>query len=113
MRYYTTRNTRYNRISERFPIMLAILTAFQINLSGAHAQSNTEYSFQQQSLLDGTSYGSPTPNNDPVPVLSMDCLAAKGFRQWTLSSTAGLGTSGSTLFPLDSWYLLENALREP
>ncbi len=66
--------------------MLAFLAAFLIILSGARAQTNSEYSFRQQSVADGQSYNG---NCDPVPVFSMDCLAANGYGQWTLSSQCG------------------------
>ena len=59
-------------------------------------------------------------NGDPVPVLSMDCLAANGYGQWTLSSIPGTGTYTSPLAEFDGssgyqagWYLLANGLYAP
>ncbi len=79
---------------------------------GARAQTNSEYNFVLDSLTDGTSYGAsrgPTEVNvDPCPILSMSCIAANGYGQWTLSSEAGTHSQ----FPA-GWYLLENALRKP
>ncbi len=67
--------------------MLAFLAAVLISLSGARAQSNTEYSFRQQSVADGARYA----DDDDAPILTMDCLAANGYGQWTLSSATGHG----------------------
>ncbi len=94
--------------------MLALCLACAISVTGIRAQSNTEYSFRQQSVADGQSYGETggTGTGDPVPVLSMDCLAANGYGQWTLSSSAGQGTNGATTYPA-GWYLLANGLYTP
>ncbi|MFI5202303.1 MAG: hypothetical protein ACHQNE_07940, partial [Candidatus Kapaibacterium sp.] len=75
------------------------------SLTGVRGQTNTEYSFGNfgfgpQSVTDGHAFNN---NGDPVPILTMDCLAANGYGQWTLSSN--MSTAG--------WYLLENALRVP
>ncbi len=87
--------------------MLALILACSISAGGVRAQNNPEYNFQQQSLPDGTSYAT----TDLVPVLTMDCLAANGYGQWTLSSKWG-GNANSGIYT-PGWYLLENALREP
>ncbi|MDP4198113.1 MAG: T9SS type A sorting domain-containing protein [Bacteroidota bacterium] len=84
-------------------IALALVAAC---FAGARGQSNSEYQFRQQSVADGDSWG-PTGATDPVPVLSMDCLAANAYGQWTLSSTAN-GAS----YPA-GWYLLANGLYRP
>ena len=63
--------------------MLTCCLLLIANLAGIRAQTNGEYNFRQQSTLDGDSYA-----GDPVPILTMDCLAANGYGQWTLSSTA-------------------------
>ncbi|HET6402942.1 MAG TPA: T9SS type A sorting domain-containing protein [Candidatus Kapabacteria bacterium] len=91
--------------------MLALILSCALGVTQAHAQSNTEYSFRQQSVADGQGFNS---NGDPVPVLTMDCLAANGYGQWTLSSQAGQGGdgSGATSYPV-GWYLLANGLYAP
>ncbi|HET6401475.1 MAG TPA: hypothetical protein VFH95_08760, partial [Candidatus Kapabacteria bacterium] len=88
--------------------MLALLAAVLICLSGARAQSNTEYSFRQQSNSDYDHSYSPSP------ILTMDCLAANGYGQWTLSSANQYCPSmmQGPVYPA-GWYLLENALRNP
>jgi len=96
--------------------MLALVLACSIGAGGVRAQSNDEYQFNIQQVDDGTSYGTIIGSNDPVPILTMDCLAANGYGQWTLSTIVGAGTvgslSGSSMYPA-GWYLLENALRKP
>ena len=94
--------------------MLALCLACAISVTGIRAQSNTEYSFRQQSVADGQSYGETggAGTGDAVPVLSMDCLAANGYGQWTLSSSTGQGTNGATTYPA-GWYLLANGLYTP
>lgn len=95
-------------------IMLALLLSCALGLTGLRAQTNTEYSFRQQSVQDGLSYGETggPGTGDAVPVLSMECLAANGYGQWTLSSTPGQGTNGAAAYPA-GWYLLANGLYVP
>ncbi len=90
--------------------LFAALVLLCCSTAGLRAQTNAEYNFTVDTLADGTSYGIrvTTLNNDPCPILSMSCLAANGYGQWTLSSTWGSHSS----FP-PGWFLLENALREP
>ena len=98
--------------------MLATLALIILNIPGVRAQtgqtaisaSNSEYYFSTgaeagscNEIWDGSSYNS---GGEPVPTLTMDCLAANGYGQWTLSST----TNGSYNY---GWYLLENSLRVP
>jgi hypothetical protein len=88
--------------------MVAFCAIFFLAFVGARAQtfvSNTEYNFRQQSTAVGSSYG-----GDDAPRLTMDCLAANGYGQWTLSSTAGTGDP--TNFSV-GWYLLSNGLYTP
>ena len=66
----------------------------------SQAQSNAEYTFRQQSVIDGDSYA-----GSPAPVLTMDALAANGYGQWTLSSYSGSYNPG--------WFLLANGLYKP
>ena len=92
--------------------MLTFCVVLIIGLSGLRAQSNSEYKFRQQSVTDGVAYNA---NGDPVPVLSMDCLAANAYGQWTLSTKPGQsldGTTGANEFPF-GWYLLANGLYQP
>ena len=93
--------------------MLALCLALVINFAGLNAQTNSEYTFRQQVVADGAGFNS---NGDPAPALSMACLAANGYGQWTLSTTAGSGSSttglGSVMFPA-GWYLLANGLYQP
>ncbi len=93
--------------------MLALVLACTISTGGMRAQMNAEYKFRQQSVVNGTAYDA---NGDPVPVLSMDCLAANGYGQWAFSSTPGQGSyggiSGANEFPA-GWYLLENGMYAP
>ncbi len=94
--------------------MLTFCALLFFGLSGLRAQSNTEYNFNQQSLVDGLTYGSDgftQVSTDPVPILTMDCIAANGYGQWTLTSSWGGNASSGDYTP--GWYLLENALREP
>ena len=108
--------TRHS-VSRKAFAMLAVLMLLTFTLASPRAQSNTEYNFRQQSVTDGVAYNG---NGDPVPVLSMDCLAANGYGQWTLSTTGGVGnysshlppSDGSTLYP-PGWYLLANGLYAP
>ncbi len=53
----------YVRTHHTLSVMIALWLACTIATSGIHAQSNTEYSFRQQSVIDGQAYNS---NNDPV-----------------------------------------------
>ncbi len=92
--------------------MLALILACSISAGGVRAQTtNHEYNFQQRTVTDAETFGN---TGDPIPVLSMDCLAANGFGQWTLSHFAGTGSFngllGSTEFPF-GWYLLANDLK--
>src|SRR3984885_2205856 len=99
-------------ISRRSRTMLATCTLLLFSLGGLRAQSNAEYTFRQQFTDDGDRFNSST---DDAPILSMDCLAANGYGQWTLSSTAGTGTTdptSSTNF-VEGWYLLANGLYKP
>ncbi len=68
------------------------------------AQSNSEYNFRQQLVDDGSRFNTTDPQVD----LSMDCLAANGYGQWSMSSAAGLNAPPYTT----GWFLLENALRK-
>ncbi len=94
---------------------LAFCFILFFGFSGLRAQvflSNSEYNFRQQQVTDGQAYNS---NGDPIPVLSMSCLAANGYGQWTLSTTPGTssdGTTGAAEFPF-GWYLLANGLYAP
>src|ERR1035437_1997758 len=80
-----------------------------LSLTGVRGQSNSEYKFRQQSITDDASHGN---NTDPVPVLTMPCLAANGFAQWTLSAQAGVGAGGAITYPA-GWYLMANGLYTP
>src|SRR5665213_3537252 len=82
----------------RFTIALCLACA--LGVSGVRAQTNTEYSFRQQSVTDGQAFNN---NGDPVPELSMDCIASNGYGQWTLT-TLNNASYG------DGWYLLPNGL---
>jgi hypothetical protein len=98
---------------KRLFVAMVSVTLFSLMPAGLRAQTpDSEYNFNVQSLVDGTSYGvyggGSIINGDPVPILSMDCVAANGYGQWTLSSHAGTHSQ----FP-SGWYLLENALRKP
>ncbi len=120
----TQHATRYNRVSERFLTMLALLAAFLMSYSGARAQPNAEYDFKaypyygvnDYSTLpsglpgvgDGVSFDGT--NVDDMPILTMDCLAANGYGQWTMTTHAG-AIDGSKYGA--GWYLLENALSVP
>ncbi len=84
--------------------MIALCLACALATSGM-AQTNTEYSFRQQSVIDGQAFNN---NGDPVPILTMDCLAANGCGQWTLSSSI----IGDDTYP-PGWYLLTNGLYAP
>ena len=101
--------------------MLALLGAFLISLSGARAQSpipsynisdgQNEYDFRVQTVADNSRFDATT---DDAPLLSMDCLAANGTGQWTLSSQAGTGTTAPTATTFRAgWYLLANGLYMP
>ncbi|HEY3874771.1 MAG TPA: hypothetical protein VGM92_04810, partial [Candidatus Kapabacteria bacterium] len=98
-------------------MLLSFLAAALIGITAPRAQSNAEYSFRQQSVVDGQAFNN---NGDPVPILSMDCLAANGYGQWTMSSQPGVGsfttgsgtTSGATEYP-PGWFLLPNGLYSP
>ena len=86
-------------------ILLTFVFAWLLLLACApvsQAQSNGEYTFRQQSVINYGSYGP----GDSVPVITMDALAANGFGQWTLTST-GNGSYDA------GWYLLGNGLYKP
>ncbi len=95
--------------------MIVALALVAACLGGACAQppcpygnlTNSEYCFSVQSVIDGHAYNN---NGDPVPILTMDCLAANGYGQWTLTSTSNSGTGCS--YPT-GWYLLGNGLYAP
>jgi len=85
-----------------------------------------EYSFRVQEAINGQGFAPPcgtgvSTNTDPTPILTMGCLAANGYGQWTLSTTHGVGNtispnptsiSGADEFPI-GWYLLSNGLYQP
>lgn len=109
-----------NHSNARYSLILALVLACSISAGRLRAQTfitNTEYNFRVQQATDEQSYGNPSIA-DPVPVLSMSCLAANGYGQWTLSTTPGKGTNlntgslGSDEFP-SGWYLLGNGLYQP
>jgi hypothetical protein len=84
-----------------------MISALQILLSvllyaSCQAQSDPagEYNFSQMSVADGS--------GDTVVNLTMDCLAANGYGQWTASSET-TGPHGS--FPEKGWFLLGNAIK--
>ncbi len=85
--------------------MIALCLACALATAGIRAQSNSNssYQFRQQSVVDGQSI-----NHSPVPILTMDCLAANGYGQWTLSSSI----VGDANYP-PGWYLLANGLYVP
>ena len=80
--------------------MLTCCLLLLANLAGLRAQTNDEYNFRQQIYAPG-GWGS-----GPAPSHTMNCLAANGYGQWTI--TQG-GTSG---YPA-GWYLLANGLYNP
>ncbi len=94
-------------------VVIALCLACALATTGV-AQTNSEYNFRLQGTADGEAFGY---NGDPTPILTMDCLAANGYGQWTLSSLPGSGTaegmpSGADFYP-QGWYLLANALYPP
>ncbi len=94
--------------------MIVALALVAACLGGASGQSNTEYHFRQQHVADGATYNL----EDNAPILSMDCLAANGYGQWTLSSTSGMTNNltplgiNNPVYPA-GWYLLANGLYKP
>jgi hypothetical protein len=99
----------------KFLLLLTFGAIFFFAFARARAQSNAEYTFRQQSTAVGSSYGFPA-DFEPAPNLTMSCLAANGYGQWTLSSSPGTGGSGedagSARYPA-GWYLLANGLYTP
>jgi hypothetical protein len=115
--------------------MATLLVMILYCSSGLHAQNftytaNTEYgaiTANQYKVADGYGYG-PT---DPAITLTMDCLAANGYGQWTCSSSLGSlvePTSNQWLFSPDQpsvnsgswnpnnsagWMLLGNLITKP
>ncbi|MFI5202008.1 MAG: hypothetical protein ACHQNE_06450 [Candidatus Kapaibacterium sp.] len=73
--------------------MLAFLGAFLIALSGLCAQPPLEYNFRLQPAIVGQGHIS---NGDPVPVLSIVCLAANGYG-------TGSPTSIGSASPAPTW----------
>jgi hypothetical protein len=71
-----------------------------------HAQYNGEYDFEAHSVTDGVD-GDGHLNTTSMPILTMDCLAANGYGQWTMTTQTGVGGYGA------GWYLLENTLQAP
>jgi hypothetical protein len=63
-------------------LFLTILLAGAPHGGMLHAQSNAEYNFRQQNVVDGARYNSTDPQAD----LTVECLAANGYGQWTKSS---------------------------
>ncbi len=99
----------------KFLPVLTFCAMFFLAFAGVKAQSNVEYNFRQQSTAVGSSFGFPA-NFEEAPNLTMSCLAANGYGQWTLSSSAGSGGAGeytgATRYPA-GWYLLANGLYTP
>ncbi len=93
--------------------MLLSCILLLLSLTGARGQSNSEYNFvgypynSQLGVQDGYDYHGVYGEAD-MPILTMDCLAANGSGQWTLTTQTGIGSEYGV-----GWYLLENALRNP
>jgi hypothetical protein len=87
-------------------IVLTCCLLFIANIVGLRGQTIGEYNFRQQSVIDSDSYST----SDYPPVLTMDCLAANGYGQFTLTSLPNPNGGGD--FPV-GWYLLANGLYKP
>lgn len=88
----------------QFATGLLVAVILLINVGRSSAQQNTEYQFQQQSVLDGDRYHP----DDPFVDMTVECLAANGYGQWTMTSVPGAGST----FPA-GWYLWGNELLKP
>ncbi|MEP7234944.1 MAG: hypothetical protein ABI778_06580 [Ignavibacteriota bacterium] len=71
--------------------MLAFLVSL-IYCAGIHGQdftqSNSEYHISQYHVDNGARYSTSSPE-DPAIDLTMECLAANGYGQWTISTATG------------------------
>ncbi len=112
---HTAHSTENVLTKTKFLSMLVFLSLILFGYSTPRAQTNAEYNFRQQRTLVGSSYGYPA-NFEEAPNLTMSCLAANGYGQWTLSASMGSGGSGAytgaTRYPA-GWYLLGNGLYTP
>lgn len=92
-------------------ICTLVLVALSIGIARGQSDPAHEYNFRQQSVTDGQAYNN---NGDPVPILTMDCLAANGYGQWTLSSILNTGIWAPINGPAQpEWDLLANGLYAP
>jgi|GEM_PF-1380424 len=107
-----TRSAKHNswHATRTLTAMLAVIVLCSLHFRGLRAQSNSEYSFRQQMVDNADRYSA---DDDDAPNLSMDCLAANGYGQWTLSSTGGAGPDGTATQYKPGWYLLANGLYKP
>ena len=85
--------------------MLALLLTLFSSIS-VKAQTNSEYQFVQHEVPDTYTVGI----SDTIVPLSMDCLAANGYGQWTASNLAPSPVGTPSSWPSDGWYLLGNRI---
>ncbi|HET9137488.1 MAG TPA: hypothetical protein VFO76_12705, partial [Candidatus Kapabacteria bacterium] len=83
----------------------------------AYATTNTEYKFHQFKVVDDSRF-----YDEPVINLSMDCLAANGYGQWTVSSNTGQYANIDNTWLINpnlaynhgpGWFLLGNLIGKP
>src|ERR1039457_2341545 len=81
-----------NFVSVRGRTMIVACALLILSHAGLWAQSNSGYKFRQQSVADGDRYNDA---NDDAPILSMNCLAANGYGQWSMSTKDGKFRTGA------------------
>jgi hypothetical protein len=111
------RNTPIHLLLSAF----VLCTLLALAASPVQAQFHTEYHFTQhdppntgefniqvapQALVDGAGSNSSSDTNMD---LTMDCLAANGYGQWTMTSATN--TNHTSTEPANGWFLLTNTLQ--